>query len=396
MKNPMYSLVLISLVLMSCTKDSPDPGDVLPQLSAQGISISEGNIDSKIVVDFRLNKTSNDVVHGVIQTEDGTAKSGEDYVPVNHQIISFEPGEIRTSYTISILGDVDPEEDEFFNIIITNTEGAVFDGAPVVVILENDDAKADYSVPTSGYETPESYDGMISVWSDEFNDEQLDTKYWTHEIGNGSGGWGNNELQYYRKENTYFKDGSLVIEARKENFSGFKYTSSRLITRNKFDFRFGRIDVRAALPQGQGLWPAIWLLGSSFATVGWPACGEIDIMEMVGGQGRENTTHGTAHWSEGGSHASFSEAYTLSKGSFQNDFHVFSVIWDETTIEWYVDDLKFHEMDITSSGKSEFLFDHFLILNVAVGGNWPGNPNATTDFPQRMGLDYVRVFQGQD
>ncbi len=248
-------------------------------------------------------------------------------------------------------------------------------------------------IPADGYTTPESYPGMTLVWQDEFNGNSLNTNDWTYETG--AGGWGNNELQYYRSENTTVADGYLTITAKKESFSGSEYTSSRLITKGKKSFEYGRIDIRAMLPEGQGLWPALWMLGANFNSVGWPKCGEIDIMEMIGGSGREKTVYGTLHWDNNGAHACTCEkpGYSLASGTFADKFHVFSMVWTSTKITWYVDDVKFNEIDITPAGLSEFHEQFFFIFNVAVGGNWPGAPDSGTVFPQKMVVDYVRVFQ---
>jgi beta-glucanase (GH16 family) len=236
---------------------------------------------------------------------------------------------------------------------------------------------------------------MTLIWSDEFDAGSLDAAKWTHEQGDGCPnvcGWGNNELQYYQSNNTSIIEGIAMIEARVENVGGRNYTSSRIITKDKFTFKYGRVDVRAALPKGQGIWPAIWMLGKSIGAVSWPKCGEIDIMEMIGGAGREKTVHGTAHWDESG-HKYDGGHYDLSAGTFADEFHVFTIIWTETAITWYVDDIQFHVIDITPATLSEFKEEYFLLMNVAVGGNWPGNPDGNTAFPQRMFVDYIRVFQ---
>ncbi len=249
------------------------------------------------------------------------------------------------------------------------------------------------ALPSGGYESPLSYPGYALVWNDEFDGTALNPADWTHEIGTGTGGWGNNEVQYYRAENASVADGLLTIEAREENYGGRNYTSSRLVTQDKRFFRYGKIDIRAALPRGQGLWPALWMLGQNFASVGWPASGEIDIMEMIGGSGRENTIYGTVHWDNAGSHASYGGANTLSSGTFADEFHVFSIEWDSTAIRWFLDGVQYHVIDITSAGLSEFQEEFFFIFNVAVGGNWPGSPDSSTFFPQRMLVDHVRVFE---
>ncbi|HPH46598.1 MAG TPA: glycoside hydrolase family 16 protein, partial [Chryseolinea sp.] len=212
--------------------------------------------------------------------------------------------------------------------------------------------------------------------------------------GNGSGGWGNNELQYYTNANTIMQDGYLTIKAKKETMGGYNYTSSRIITKGKQEFKYGRIDIRAILPKGQGIWPALWMLGSNISTVGWPKCGEIDIMEMIGGgANRDNRVYGTVHWDNAGAYASYGGNKTLSEGIFADKFHVFSIVWNEEEIIWYLDDVQYHVISLEPAELSEFKSDYFVIFNVAVGGNWPGAPDATLIFPQRMIVDYIRVFQ---
>ena len=249
--------------------------------------------------------------------------------------------------------------------------------------------------PEDGYSTPLFYDGYDLVWHDEFEGTTVNPDYWVFETGTGCPhlcGWGNNELQYYRQQNAWVSDGILTIEARKENFQGSAYTSTRMKTQGKKSFQYGRIDIRALLPKGQGIWPALWMLGNDITTVGWPKCGEIDIMEMIGGNGRENRVHGTLHWDLNG-HVMAGGSYTLSSGTFADEYHVFTIIWDETHIRWFVNDTQFYIIDITPDHMTEFHQEFFFIFNVAVGGNWPGNPDSTTIFPQQMKVDYVRVFQ---
>ena len=246
-----------------------------------------------------------------------------------------------------------------------------------------------------GYSTPFSYEDMDLVWNDEFSGSTLNSSYWSHDIGTGCPdlcGWGNNELEYYRPGNTIVGEGVVTIEARKEDFQGSSYTSGKIVTRNKFAAQYGRIDIRARLPIGQGIWPALWMLGTNQPTVGWPKCGEIDIMEMIGGSGRENRVSGNAFWDDNGVNDQ-PAAYILSEGIFADEYHVFSLIWDEQEICWLVDDQKFHNLDITTSDKSEFHNPFYIIFNVAVGGNWPGEPDASTVFPTEMKVDYIRVFE---
>ncbi|MEN9698937.1 MAG: hypothetical protein RLZZ301_135 [Bacteroidota bacterium] len=247
--------------------------------------------------------------------------------------------------------------------------------------------------PTAGYMTPLSYPNYTLVWHDEFNGTALSSD-WSHDTGTGAGGWGNNELQYYRPENTKVSDGLLQITAKSEVFNSQNYTSSRIKTQGIKSWKYGRIDVRAALPGGQGLWPAIWMLGDNISSQGWPACGEIDIMELIGGAGaNDRTVYGTAHWDNAGTHAQFGGNKALPSGTFGDEFHVFSIVWDANSIHWLCDDVQFHVLDTSPAELAEFREKFFVILNVAVGGNWPGSPDANTFFPQTMFVDYVRVFQ---
>lgn len=246
-------------------------------------------------------------------------------------------------------------------------------------------------ISPKGYSTSDQYPGMRLIWRDEFDGEKLGPS-WAYEIGGH--GWGNNELEYYQEDNTAVREGYLIITARKENKEGKAYTSSRLITKGKKEFQYGRVDIRAMLPKGQGIWPALWMLGNNISIVDWPACGEIDIMEMIGGVGKDNTLHGTAHWDNGGTHASNGGSTQLTDGKiFADEFHVFSILWDSASITWFLDDAQYHVMDTTPAELSEFHNKFYFIFNVAVGGNWPGDPDETTTFPQRLVVDYIRVFQ---
>ncbi|MGC4021776.1 MAG: glycoside hydrolase family 16 protein [Cyclobacteriaceae bacterium] len=182
----------------------------------------------------------------------------------------------------------------------------------------------------------------------------------------------------------------------KESIGGFNYSSARINTGNKKTFKYGRIDIRAKLPVAKGMWPALWMLGTNIGSVGWPACGEIDMMELVGQS--PNTVYGTMHWGTGANplQNNGNHQYTLSSGDFSKQFHVFSTIWKQDTIQMYVDDnlyLNFTNQSNVAPANYPFNADEFFIFNVAVGGNWPGPPDDTTTFPQRMYVDYVRVFQ---
>ncbi len=224
------------------------------------------------------------------------------------------------------------------------------------------------------------------IWADEFSiDGAPNPANWTHEIG--AGGWGNNELQFYtnRSQNSNVSGGILKINLIKENFSGAPYTSARLITKNKFEFKYGRVEVRAKLPTGGGTWPAIWMLGADISTVGWPACGEIDIMEHVGNS--QNRIHASLHYP--GRSGGNSVTNTVVVPNVSTSFKVYTVDWSAASIKFYVDDLLY--FNVPNSQAIPFNKDFFMILNVAMGGNFGGavDPTFTSS---SMEIDYVRVF----
>ncbi len=234
------------------------------------------------------------------------------------------------------------------------------------------------------------------LWNEEFDGDAIDTSKWSFEIGTGASGWGNNEWEYYtdRKENAYIKDGVLHIRAQKEDYKGSKYTSARMITKDKFNFTYGTVEARIALPTGKGIWPAFWMLGQNIDKVSWPACGEIDIIEAIND---ENIVYGTHHWQYNGNHASYGnntkDYYGTSKELDITQFHTYKMVWNEKLIAMYVDDFKYQEIDIEKAkdGLEAFHKPQFFILNVAVAGSWPGFEVDDTQFPNEMLVDYIRV-----
>ena len=241
------------------------------------------------------------------------------------------------------------------------------------------------------------------VWSDEFSGPDgsaIDSTKWTAEVGGN--GWGNQELEYYtsRIDNAYQSGGSLVIKALKERYTGADnvtrdYTSARLITKNKFTAKYGRIEARIKIPFGQGLWPAFWMLGDNIDSVGWPTCGEVDIMENIGRE--PSIIHGTIHGPGYSGGNGLGSSFSLTNNQrFADSFHVFAVEWEPNVVRFYCDGLLYKTRtpaDLPPG--TTWVYDHpfFILLNVAVGGSWPGNPDATTVFPQTMQIDYVRVYQ---
>jgi len=241
------------------------------------------------------------------------------------------------------------------------------------------------------------------TWSDEFSapdGSSPDTAKWNYDLGGK--GWGNQELESYtnRPENARIEKGNLVITARRENYPGADgvardYTSARLKTQGLFAQTYGRFEARIKIPEGQGMWPAFWMLGDDIPSVGWPKCGEIDIMENIGKE--PGTVHGSLHGpSASGRTSDLTSIFTLPAGArLADDFHIYAIEWEPETVRFYTDSnlyANFNTSQWPAGGK--WVFDHpfFIILNVAVGGNWPASPDASTKFPQTMLVDYVRVY----
>ena len=224
------------------------------------------------------------------------------------------------------------------------------------------------------------------VWADEFNTSIGPD--WVFETGTGSGGWGNNELQYYRSQNASVSGGALVITARREAFGGMQYTSARIKTQGRKSWRYGRIEARISMPSFQGVWPAFWMLGDNIGSVGWPSCGEIDIMEHVNTGG---TVVGTMHWQD---HNNQYANYGGNTSTSITSYHTYAIEWNANEIRWFVDGAQYHVANIAGgiNGTSEFHNNFFIILNMAIGGNWPGFTIDNNAFPATMRVDYVRVY----
>ena len=285
------------------------------------------------------------------------------------------------------------------NLLSSSSESVIESSAASSSSMTIESSSSAETASSSSAETTSSSSAEPAaqyLWHDEFDGETIDTSKWTFEIGTGASGWGNNEWEYYtdRKENAYVKDGVLHIRAQKEDYEGQKYTSARMLTKGKFAFKYGTVEARIALPTGKGIWPAFWMLGENFDTVGWPACGEIDIIEAVNS---ENKIYGTNHWANGAEYAT----YGNNTGDYRNQkfelditqFHTYKFTWDEKYIRMFVDDFMYHEILIEGNegDTEEFHKPFFFLLNVAVAGNWPGFEVDDSQFPNEMLVDYIRV-----
>lgn len=266
----------------------------------------------------------------------------------------------------------------------------------IISCKESDTSSAKLSSTIPGVE------GYKLVWNDEFNGNTLDLTKWSYQIGTGSeyglNGWGNNELQYYtdNAKNISVSDGILQITALNSTFENSAYTSARISSAGvpNGNWKYGLFEAKIKLPVGKGLWPAFWMLPEDNVYGGWPKSGEIDIMEAV--MHIPNETHGTVHYGQAWPNNSYSgKGYSLPSGNLNDEFHIYKVAWEENKITWFIDDLPFYHVTPDTLAPEQWPFDQnfHLLLNLAVGGNWPGNPDSTTTFPQVMEVDFVRVYQ---
>ncbi len=261
------------------------------------------------------------------------------------------------------------------------------------------------SIPTSGYSAPNAYDGYNLVWRDEFDSANLSTDKWSFHLGTGCPnlcGWGNNEQQYYTSDtkNIYLHQGNLIIEAKNESIGDKEYTSSRIHTDNKFEFKYGRIDIRASMPSATGTWVALWLLNKNYEVQNpaewWPRGGEIDIMEYLGED--KNEILGTAHYgSDLSNHRFNSKKYQAVGEDYNKVYYVFSIIWEEDTVTWLVNNVPYHSINPTQTFGQPYPFndEFFLIMNLSVGGNLPSELPIPSQYPTYLIVDYVRVYQKQ-
>ncbi len=303
-------------------------------------------------------------------TQDSTAIAGTDYTGVSNGKLIFQPGVLVNTISIPIFNDTVQKKNLVFYINLTSATNGILPGNKIRVLLLN-----------------VTYANLM--WSDEFNAATLNTAIWNYDLGN-NGGWGNNELETYTNStnNVYLANGYLNITATQK---GSVYSSGRITTEGNEQFTNGRVDIRAKLPKGQGLWPALWMLGSDFPTAGWPECGEIDIMELLGQQ--PNMVHGSAHCGTASNESSATQSFTLSSGAFSDTFHIFSLIWTPNYLHFLIDNNNYFTVDNNDITGFPMNLPEFFIFNVAVGGYWPGPPDSTTVFPQTMSVDYVRVYQ---
>ncbi len=393
-------IFLFFILILSCRK-STEPSAPMTHhglISFKTDTISLFETDTILFIPVQLTKERDKAITVYFHIEGHTATLGEDYF-VSDGTLNFPKGAdtLETPIVVDIYSDTLTETDETLTLFLDSATNASIDKNQLTLkILDDESRRATYP----GYSTPTFYAGYHLIWQDEFLGTKLNENDWNYRIGNGCPnlcGFGNNELQYYRKENATVADDLLTITAKKENIASNSYTSTRINTQGKISVPFGRVDVRARLPFGKGIWPAIWMMGNNKNVVGWPACGEIDLMELRGSA--PNRVNGTIHYKNASGVHQFpaSKKHVLASGTYSDEFHVFSLVRTPGKIQWYVDDIlfntKFYSQLNLGSQPNPFLNDFFILLNLAVGGNYDGNPNNSTSFPQVMEIDYVRVFE---
>lgn len=384
MKHPLIYFLLVVLFVLSCKEEET----LVTGFNLDAIVFTEGSTLQTHEVTVTIEGEIHSPVPVHYEIQQGSAKEGLD-INITEGVLNFDHDKPTATFSFEVIGDSHFEITEGCVVMMEYLGSQYF--FPLEII--DDDALQPIQSDDEGYITPDTYPSMQLKWADEFNATSLNTTDWTFELGNGCNislcGWGNNELEVYtdKPENIKLDNGKLVITAQEQSGG---YTSARIKTENKQELRYGRIDVRAKLPKGQGIWPAIWMLGENIDVVSWPACGEIDIMELVGHE--PATVHGTVHYRDDVYKYS-SGSTSLPSGDFSDKYHVFTIVWDFNTITWYVDNVPFKQFTNSNIAGWPFNKSFYFIMNVAVGGNWPGPPDDTTVFPQQMMVDYIRVFQ---
>ena len=394
-----YPLFFFCLVCLfpCCKKSKSTTPEVVPFITIERVTNAEGNSGTTAFnFTVKLNKPTTGNVSVSFSVTAGLAKEGMDYNLPPAFFIPFNAGEIQKNITVNVIGDDIKEADEDFTVTLTNPSGATILSGTARGIITNDDTKVPFT--TAGFSTPAAYPGMILTWADEFSGTALNTNNWSYDIGDGCPslcGWGNNELQYYTNspDNVFVQDGSLIIESKKQTIGGKEYSSGRIKTDGKQSFKFGRIDIRAISPSGRGIWPALWMMPQNNVYGTWPNSGEIDLMEVKGHDMK--TAYQTVHYGPGPPSTFTSKTFTLTKGNFNDSFHVYSMIWTIDTIRLLINNVEVNRVTAADLAGRIYPFNEkfFFILCTAVGGNFPGAPDATSTYPQWLIVDYVRVFQ---
>jgi hypothetical protein len=360
--------ILSSCLLSSCNDENQS---VTPSFlfSNTPLNAAEDDPDGIISVPVYLSLESDKTVSIDYTTIDSTAIAGKNYVAITSGNLTFQPGELSKEIKLNILSDTAGKKDVFFNIKFSNPVNGQLPGSSLKIRIINVD-----------FET--------LTWVEQFEAGILNSSFWNYELGGG--GWGNNELQSYTNSTANVSTDTGYLHITALNPAGTTYTSGRINTQGKKEFTYLRVDIRAKLPEGKGLWPALWMMGANSLLIGWPKCGEIDIMELLGQE--PSVIHGAIHYESNG-HASRTKTFSLSSGKFSTGFHIFSLVWTPNKLSWMVDKQEYFYLSRVEIPAFPFDLPQYFIFNVAVGGNWPGPPDQNTVFPQQMIVDYIKVYQ---
>ena len=387
MKITTFLSVLSLLLWSSCSKPAEQPVATLPVVAVTNLSQFNSEADVTFPMKVSLDKTTTSVVTVNYATMDIDAVAGTDYV-AQTGTLSFPANTTEQIVNIKVLGNKYKQDDKTFALKLSNPANATLSSSAqgIGTIRSTSTLLPGVTSDSTGFMSLSSYPGYKLVWQDEFSGTKIDTSVWGYDIGGN--GWGNHELEFYTNspKNSYLSNGSLVIEARNDN----GYTSARMLTKGRKDFTYGRVDIRAKIPTASGMWPALWMLGSNIDTKPWPACGETDIMEVVGRDSKK--LYSTLHFADASGNHQQNGGTVYNIEDLANKYHVYSMNWTTSNIEFYLDGNLYFSANITGVNNQAFNNPSFFIFNVAVGGDFPGS-NITPNFPQRMYVDYVRVFQ---
>ncbi len=395
MRSSILTVVWIAwiLYLSGCSESSELTKK--PVLTLKPVVVHEGNNEiNSIDIEVALDQSSSLPVTIKWGTESLTAIEDQDFIPVYGQETIIPPGQTKIILPISIINDDHLEFIETFNIVLLEAENAeiMSQNASVTII---DDDRYQPEMADDGYITPLQYPDMHLTWHEEFEGTTVETDHWNFDAANGfplNCGWGLDELGKYTgdQEHLKVKDGKLMITATRDESTG-TYRTSRINTKEKVSITYGRLDIRSRIPEVAGLAAIFWLIGADMDEVGLPACGEIDILKFAG-KAPEKISGGLVFENDGEEH--LGQSYNKSSVSLSNQYHIYSIIWEENRIRWFFDYYPYFE--VRRDDFSHFkIFEKpfFLTINLAIGGEYAGAPDSSSSFPTDLEIDYIRLYQ---
>ncbi|MEL6134344.1 MAG: family 16 glycosylhydrolase [Bacteroidota bacterium] len=382
MKNYIFFSFILGLFIIAGCEQEPVAADVTLDLGRGEAAEMDGSMRFSLVLSEAL---SEDLTVSFAISEI-TAEEGTDYELPSIQQVVISAGSTTGEIVVPIIDDGEAEIEEAFLLEITNNANVRMMNNPTQATITSDDL---LSIMDEGFTSPISYGQFTLVWEENFEGPQLDPATWNYETGFGIEGNSNNELQDYRRQNAYVQDGYLILDVRQE--PNGSYTSARINTDGKRTFQFGRIDIRAKLPEGKGIRPGLAMLGENFSSVGLPQSGALELGYLDGSE--VAIARSGAEWFQNGQIETIVDTFNQRTTTFTEEFHVYSIFWEPTQITWYVDGIKYNLLTTTPEEMDEFRQAFFFVLGASVGGDRLGEPDTSTRFPQRMIVDYIRVYQ---